>query len=827
MGQTLLLVLNMSLTASVMIVAVLLLRLLLKKAPRSISYALWAVVLFRLLCPVSFSSPISLLGVLPGPAPEQGRMEYISVDPGMGLPSQKEALPLEGDGKAQDIPSIPVSGEVRLTAKLGKFMESFLPVGAVIWLLGAGAMILYGGLSLVHLNRRLRGARKESHEIYLTHAVSTPFVLGFFRYRIYLPQGIRQQEREYILLHERTHIRRGDPLTRGLAYLALCLHWFNPLVWAAFFVSGQDMEVCCDEAVIRKIGNQVKKEYSASLLAVAAGSGPAGRIPLAFGEGNPRGRILHVLNYKKPASVVVVLAAAAGILAAVLLLANPGKKPEPIRYWGVVTELTMEEEATSRLVVTIPGTGEVVIPQAEEVYPYIEMDFDGLEEGNLIRITFPGGEEPGIMETYPAQFSAEAESIAVMGLGFDIESAGAGRWRIGVPRGMAPEAQEGQMLAIYHHDPQIDGQKTELLTTAPVLSVEEYRIWVELSAEEAVVFFKEFGFGIACRVAEQEEDTGEDTSGAEEAETVMQIGKLDREQLLAPGIADGPYQVYVRSLSRSARGIDRYVVEDWQEGEELPFLAFGEDCTFLVNQEMDRILYDQTPYDQFVKLTEDGLAYQNVPLTLTFQGGVIVEAVLDSAFYERGISYSPVPADTWYEFILEEAGSQALEDFYTLVETRQQDVADSQGEEELAVYTGNIGDGDSGVVLIRDASGQVLYSLSAHVSRAGWNNIYVGELEGTGYLLTLHIEDRGDYGAYAYHVFRLSNTGEVRQIAGSSFTFDKDRIPYDDSRFFTWAEGMGVYLENSRLLLSTQEGELRTQWVSDTDRYNYNTLRRE
>ncbi|MCI8416479.1 MAG: hypothetical protein HFI33_03055 [Lachnospiraceae bacterium] len=841
MEQLLILLLNMSLTASYMILAVLVLRLLLRRAPRIFSYGLWAVVLFRLLCPVSFSAPVSFLGMLKAPVGVQGQIEYIPENIGyMGQPAVELPIPAMEEAINQSLPAATPMSSINP-------MQVYLFIGGWIWLVGAGAMALYGLGSLLLLKRRLRGALEESRGIYRTDMTTTPFVLGLFRYGIYLPRDMEEERLPYVLLHERTHIRRGDPMIRIAAYLALCLHWFNPLVWVAFFVSGRDMEMSCDEAVIRKMGNSVKKEYSQSLLAMAVGRSRVRGIPLAFGEGDTGSRIRHVLSYRRPGVAILGLAALGCGIAAVLLLANPGKKQEAVTFYGVLSELDMEEAADTRLVVTIPGQGEVQIPEAGEISPYIEMDFNGLEAGHLVRITFSGEEEVLIQETYPASFSARAEEIQVMGLGFSLENAGNGFWRLAIPRGMSPQAQALEILEIYHHDPAIDGQPAELLTATPVLEVEEACLWVELSSEETRTFLAEFGFGITClatgqkgtpadaqeleqnRGGEVGESSGELTTpsgevpGAELLEP--SVMELSREQIQAGRIEDGTYRVYIRSLSRSGRGIDRYLVEDLEEGAELPFLAFAPDCVFLANEEMDTLRYEKVSFDTFAELAQEGLAYLLVPLGLTFENGQVVEATLESSFYGSGISYAPVLADNWYEFLLEEVGTDVLEKFYSLTDAQKLDVADRDGEEELETYTGNIGDGDSGLVLIKGEDGQLLYTLSAHASRAGWNNIYAGTLEGSGYLMTVHVEDRDDFGSYGYYVFRLGEEGEIRQIAGATFTYG-DHVPYQDSLFRKWAERLKLYLENSYLLLSTQEGELRTEHVSEADRYSYETLHR-
>lgn len=316
------LVLNMSLTGSVVILGVILARLLLRRAPRIFSYGLWAVVLFRLLSPVSFSLPVSLLGALQnGPAVE-GRMEYIAPD--IGYQEKPEvALPVPGLNESVNGSLPPANREASVNP-----MQIYLIIGAYLWLLGTVSMGVYYGASLWRFRRKLKGASHEKENIYRFRAGGTPFVCGVFRPKIYLPETLTKEEEAYILLHEQIHIKRGDAVFRLLACLALLVHWFNPLVWIAFFLSERDMEMSCDEAVIRKLGSKVKKEYSASLLKAAAGDRITRGIPLAFGESGTGSRIRNVLRYKKPVALFICAAALVSALLAVAFLANPAKAEE-------------------------------------------------------------------------------------------------------------------------------------------------------------------------------------------------------------------------------------------------------------------------------------------------------------------------------------------------------------------------------------------------------------------------------------------------------------------------------------------------------------------
>lgn len=310
--------LNMSAESCWVILAVLALRLLLRRAPKGYAYALWSVVLFRLLCPVSFQSAVNLFtlaGVRPEPVPAgfgSAPVFTAALDEPPGQAASAAASGAVTPPAATGEPTAAAFGEVTLMQLL-----------AALWLLGAAIMAIYGLCQLVRLLRRLRWRIADADGVYRVAGLETAFVLGLVRPRIYLPAGLAPEQERYILAHENAHLRRGDPLWRVLAFAALCLHWFNPLVWAAFLLSERDMEMSCDEAVVRRFGPQIKKGYTASLLSLAAGRRVLPGTPLAFGEGDTGPRIRNVLNYKKPAFWAAALAAVAVAGLCLFLAANP------------------------------------------------------------------------------------------------------------------------------------------------------------------------------------------------------------------------------------------------------------------------------------------------------------------------------------------------------------------------------------------------------------------------------------------------------------------------------------------------------------------------
>lgn len=315
-------ILNMSLTASISIVFVMLARLALKRAPKLFSYALWAIVLFRLLCPVSFSSGLSLLGALNAPVSENGSVEYLS----LSISETENAMTnniAAGDIQAES-GSFRSDMERDWTGKPG--IET---LAALVWLGGAALMLIYGAVSYVRLRAKLKYAVPLKDDIYISERIESPFVMGLLRPAIYLPLSLEEREREYIILHERYHIRRFDHITKLLAFAALALHWFNPLVYLAFLFSERDMEMSCDEAVMRNMDGDIRADYSQSLLRLATGRSVIAGTTLAFGEGDTKGRIKNVLAYKRPAFWVVAAALALCAVLAACLLANPAKPDSP------------------------------------------------------------------------------------------------------------------------------------------------------------------------------------------------------------------------------------------------------------------------------------------------------------------------------------------------------------------------------------------------------------------------------------------------------------------------------------------------------------------
>lgn len=330
--------LSMALTVLPVIAAVLLVRLALQRAPRKYSYALWLAVGFRLACPVSTEDLWSIFE-LPGlyelaestGAVGTGMVDELPRVAAALAPAAPSVTAPAVSGGAVSVPSVPVEEAAQAIPLLSdsgaiSWSRLLLQIGAVVWLLGVIALLAVGVLSLVRLRRRLAGAVWCGGEVWESEAVPTPFVLGFFRPRIYLPPGLTGTERTCVLVHERHHIRRGDPWWKLLGWCILAAYWWDPAVWLCWVLFCRDMEMSCDEAVLSALGDQTKTGYSEALVSFAL----TRRVPaaLAFGEHDAARRVRHVLNWKKETPRIGFLAFAAVFLAVTACISNPAPRPD-------------------------------------------------------------------------------------------------------------------------------------------------------------------------------------------------------------------------------------------------------------------------------------------------------------------------------------------------------------------------------------------------------------------------------------------------------------------------------------------------------------------
>ena len=334
-----------SFQGSIVILAVLILRLLLKRAPKSIFCLLWLLAGLRLALPFEIQSPFSL----------QPRLEETSITVQTEKPVQS---PADGyfDSQPQqnlsqqspELPEIDWGGIPAVTYPLEQVTirepVNYGEIAAGIWVIGLTGMLAVSAGSYFRLKRRVREAYLIENGCFECPGLETAFVLGFFPAKIYLPLGLREQEKKFIYDHENTHIARHDHWFKLLGYLVLSIHWFNPLVWLGYHLLCRDIELACDEHVVRNMTLAERKTYSAALLSCGSHTAGIAACPVAFGESNPKKRIVNVLNYRKPTFWICLLAVAAVIFVSVCLLTSPKNKveelPEEELLWNLEMQVT-------------------------------------------------------------------------------------------------------------------------------------------------------------------------------------------------------------------------------------------------------------------------------------------------------------------------------------------------------------------------------------------------------------------------------------------------------------------------------------------------------
>lgn len=322
-------VLNMSLTATWLALAVIVLRLVLKKVPKALMVALWGLVGIRLCCPFSFESALSLI-----PSPEPIPQDIVYAD----IPAIHSGIPFLND-TINPILSGSMAPNVGDSVNP---MQVVTFVASAVWAVGICLMLLYMAVSFLSVRAKVREAALLKEIIWICDSIGTPFILGIVRPRIYLPSSLGEKDTEYVLAHERAHLKRKDHWWKPLGFLLLALHWFNPILWIAYVLLCRDIEVACDEKVLREKGVEIKKPYSEALINCSVPRRSIAACPLAFGEVGVKERVKKVLNYKKPAFWIIIAAVIALIVTAVCLLTDPvrDKPGEPTATTGSALDAT-------------------------------------------------------------------------------------------------------------------------------------------------------------------------------------------------------------------------------------------------------------------------------------------------------------------------------------------------------------------------------------------------------------------------------------------------------------------------------------------------------
>jgi len=308
--------LNMSISAGWLVLAVVLVRFLFKKAPKWVTCLLWAMVALRLVFPFSIESAVSLI-------PSAETVPYEFMYPGIpqvhtGVESLNSVInPIISETLAPT-PQYSANPSQILTAIVSR-----------VWVLGIIVMALYAVISYIRIRFKVRVSMKREKGVYITDGIDTPFILGVVFPRIYLPSSMSEENAEYVMAHERAHLSRLDHLWKPLGFLLLSVYWFNPLMWVAYILLCRDIELACDEKVVRRMDAEDKKAYSAALLSCSVPRRLISACPLAFGEVGVKARIKSVLNYKKPAFWIIITALVASVAVAVCFLTDPVSRNLP------------------------------------------------------------------------------------------------------------------------------------------------------------------------------------------------------------------------------------------------------------------------------------------------------------------------------------------------------------------------------------------------------------------------------------------------------------------------------------------------------------------
>ena len=318
MNELFLKIINMSISASWLVLAVLILRFVLKKAPKWINVLLWGIVAIRLICPFSFESTLSLIP----------SAETIPLNIGMDTtPTINSGISAINNAVN---PIISQSNTPMAGASINP-LQITIGIYEYIWIFGMIALALYTAISYWRLRRKVDTAVRYKDNIFQSENVSFPFVLGIIKPRIYLPFKMNGQYLEHVVAHEQAHVCRKDHWWKPLGFLLLMIHWFNPLMWLAYVLLCRDIELACDEKVIKELGNEQRGDYTQALVACSVNRRMIAACPLAFGEVSVKERVKSVMNYKKPAFWVIIISVIVCVGVAVCFLTNPKQDSYTLR----------------------------------------------------------------------------------------------------------------------------------------------------------------------------------------------------------------------------------------------------------------------------------------------------------------------------------------------------------------------------------------------------------------------------------------------------------------------------------------------------------------
>lgn len=311
MGTMFVKIFNLSITAGWLILAIIVMRFLFKKAPKYIHVLMWGIVAIRLLCPLSFESKVSLI---PNAETIPENIGYVQLPP------------VESGESYYDVLDEGVPMEDAMVRELGIAINpvwTIMCLATVVWIVGMVVLSMYTVFTYWFIRRKLREAVPYQNNVWLCDHIDTPFILGIIRPRIYLPSNLGEQDMIHVLAHEKAHLKRHDHWWKPLGFLLLTIYWFHPIFWVAYILLCRDIELACDEKVIREKGTGIKKSYSETILRCSVKRRIIAACPLAFGEIGVKARVKSVLHYKKPAFWIVITTGIACVVLSICFLTNP------------------------------------------------------------------------------------------------------------------------------------------------------------------------------------------------------------------------------------------------------------------------------------------------------------------------------------------------------------------------------------------------------------------------------------------------------------------------------------------------------------------------
>ncbi|HBN85194.1 MAG TPA: hypothetical protein DDZ89_15275 [Clostridiales bacterium] len=745
-------ILNMSLTASMVILFVLVARLLLKKAPKIFSYVLWAVVLFRLVCSVSFSSQFSLTGIFHTHETIDHRITYIPKDI-VHMENPKVDLPISIANEIIN-DALP-QGEEQLVADP---LEAPMALATGVWIMGMIAMWVYSGISLMKLRKNLIGAVHMRENIYLVDHIETPFVYGVIRPKIFLPSSLTEKEQEYIILHEKTHIRGLDHIFKMIGFLVLTVHWFNPLVWVAFVCFVKDMEMTCDEKVLRITGVSIKRAYSTSLLSLATGRRIINGSPLAFGEGDIKGRIKNIMNFKKPRIWIIGVSVILVVVLSIGLATNGLKKIELPQADSILSmELEQVVDGESKGSVVITDQVEIndilyAISDAVQISAKTEMPND-----DYVMVRFNLTNEQRTLYFY------KTDDNYLM----DVDT---GTYRA--------KGKANYINAVCSARIQDNAQVNELLN----------RINIGMHINEVHEILGQPHGGLSGLKGDIYIMNGQTVTGIyyDSDNRVERIGSFDR-----PGFLEGN-PMTIDDVKQLAKKGDNLVFEDFKG-----FKGAN------VSSSFDIYIMVYSVEEGYRLIVQAGV-----------EGGKPRCADLESIWRGSGTGID-IRYDDIDEFLESNPPSTNSKRFLT-----KADVEPGTGQESLYLekFQEEAPSTTRVVLLVLNQKGDEIWKQDFFKAHAGWSSLFLYETDGQQYLLRYNPYISQGYASYTYSVFTLQN-GKEKVFQSKTIDFDiLGLTPLDVTEMTAFADEINDLLSKSVLLFSSEGGEF-TFGLSSSEKF--------